>query len=195
MDWEKVREAENIKAGTKIKRNEFIAQWYKIHKTYSQKSAKFFSLTEPVINQIAKKAFDDFITYFTHKRFNVEERTIEYIAAITGEAKIEFKKDAKNLYGIYYYLSDNLNNSVSFNIELSKECTDLYNEKRLDPISEHSDLETAKNQLNAIRENIKIIENKITNFNDLKFVIKIDNNKLSNSNGEYNNITEILDAF
>lgn len=195
MNWAKIRDEESIKTEVKIKRKELIDQWYKLYEIYAQKCSKFFRLTEPIINQIETKAFDEFKHYFAIKNFNVKERTCEHIAAITGEVRIEFKRDAKNLYGIYYYKGDNLNKSVSLNIGLAEEYVNLYKEKYLDPISEYADTDTANNQLNDVKENIKAIENKIKNIDDLKFIIKADNYELSNSNNEFDNIGELLDVF
>lgn len=194
MDWDKLKEKEDLKQEKKMQIAELKERWNQLDEECLRKYLQFDVETEDAKQVIENKAIEGFKQYFESKGFNIvgdnknlnaKYNTINVVLSITPEG---------HGFSIHLYKGKALSSCRVFELQKAKEFDGKYKQLLVDEITEKTSLESAISQVQALEHNKKSIDALLADKDKIRFVFELDSHH-SGMSGQFENIEAILDTL
>ena len=194
MNWDKLKENEDIKQERKMQISELKERWDQLNVECLRKYLQFDVETEDAKQAIEIKAIEGFKQYFQSKGFNLvgdnknlnaKYNTLNVVLSITPEG---------HGFSIHFYKGKPLSECRVFELQIAKEFDGNYKQLLVDEVTEKTTLESAILQVQALERNKKSIDALLADKDKIRFVFELDSHH-SGMSGQFENIEAILDTL
>lgn len=125
MDWNKLKEGQDLKSEKEEKIKVLKDQWLLLDEKCKESYKRFDQLTYVTKKEMERVAIEDFKNYFQEKDFNVSGNTNAF-SAVYRDVNIIFSINGDFAYGIHFYVGQVLKDCKVFSIDMEKEFYSKY---------------------------------------------------------------------